>query len=378
MASDGPSSSSNALLSLEASPPLSKKPRPRPKKRKLLPKTDPLYQPTTDDLMEIRTKMLSMEDIFRPYEWDEALWSEFKASNDFSKIVPYHLFAGGLFEPEHRHILNHYRWVPLYWPGPEVEHLQKQSGWNEWEHKLKASQKFQRHRKKRNKHVRRYLDACSEVAEALGVSRKELHPGGDAADGINLDELFTRFDAAVVDDVHEWLQHRIPETDSPAGQSSHPQDFTAQLLSALSAAASQSSTQDDDELSEISDGDGESHIDMDDAELLQEWCMDDATVDYIKQFTSLLLASGCAMNALLTYNGGCKMIANIQAVCVFVGTKTDNLAVQELWGWLASVMKVSSATENLLRQLQLLTQPNYGNKASVHDRHSCTRLATKA
>ena len=148
----------------------------------LVPKTNPSYQPTKEDLSEIKEKMLELEHLFRPFGWDEARWSQYKASNDFKKMVPYHLFAAGLFLPEHRHILNHYHWVPFFWPGPEEEHLLKQSGWKEWLHKDEAAKKFRRHREKRNKYVREYLASCAEVAAALGVPREGLHPGGAVAD----------------------------------------------------------------------------------------------------------------------------------------------------------------------------------------------------
>ena len=105
----------------------------------LVPKTHPDYQPTKEDLSEIKEKMLELEHLFRPFGWDEARWSQYKASNDFKKMVPYHLFAAGLFLPEHRHILNHYHWVPFFWPGPEAEHLFKQSGWDEWLRKNEAA-----------------------------------------------------------------------------------------------------------------------------------------------------------------------------------------------------------------------------------------------
>ena len=181
----------------------------------------------------------------------------------------------------------------------------------------------------------------------------------------------------VAADVQEWMVNCNLDTPglltdcsdfkpTPDSAEEMTQEFEGPIASTEMTQAADS---EDDDISVISDGESESDTD---SALLQEWCMDVATVDYVKRFTSLLLASGCAMNSLLTYQGGCKMIANIQAICDYVASKTTDLALRELWGWLASVMKVSSATKNLLEQLKLLDDAEWDRMAT----HWATVLET--
>ena len=285
------------------------------KRKSMSPPAD-LSQPKLPITKEqVQEKLMEVNALLRPILWSDEAWENFIQGPEFWRCVPSHLLDAVKY-PE---LLRAYRWVRF---------------WEEWPHgggsqqRKKLRKKWAKYQGRRNQEVRTILAVLKQRRQAADDAQTARSVAAVPSDSPCKRDgsAIAGADAAEDDNAAEICILYGDANDNGEDSDNEDADADAGAASVIVAGSS-----------------------MDDP---GPWFMTEDTIALVHTLTAKLLATGCSLNCLLSYKGGCAMIASITAVRQFIHSLTKQQAWVELWGWVAGYLKVTSATDLLLELLQ--------------------------